>query len=197
MLLQNKQFRICLLASGRGTNVQNFINYFRHNPNIDVSLVISDNPNAYVLTRAKKENIPAIVIEKEEWSKKKHVLSILKQHKVDFIALAGFLSLVPTYLIEAYPERIVNIHPALLPNYGGKGMYGQKVHEAVLDAGEKTSGITIHFVNEEYDRGKIIFQEACDIWETDTPETLSEKIQMLEYKNYPSIVEKLILNIKK
>ncbi|MFW5793409.1 MAG: phosphoribosylglycinamide formyltransferase [Bacteroidota bacterium] len=185
-----------MLASGRGSNVQNFINYFRNNPNIEIALIISDNPNAYVHKRAEKENIPSLTIERPNWENKKQIINIFKQYKIDFIVLAGFLSMIPDFLISAYKDRIVNIHPALLPKYGGKGMYGMKVHKAVIAAKEKESGISIHHVNEKYDEGKIIFQESCEIWDTDTAESLSEKVQLLEYKNYPDIVEKMALNIK-
>ncbi len=196
MLQNNKRIRICMLASGRGSNVQNFINYFRNNPNIEIALIISDNPNAYVHKRAEKENIPSLTIERPNWENKKQIINIFKQYKIDFIVLAGFLSMIPDFLISAYKDRIVNIHPALLPKYGGKGMYGMKVHKAVIAAKEKESGISIHHVNEKYDEGKIIFQESCEIWDTDTAESLSEKVQLLEYKNYPDIVEKMALNIK-
>jgi phosphoribosylglycinamide formyltransferase 1 len=192
MTQPNSITKIALLASGNGTNVQNFINYFRIHDTIKISLIVSDNPNAYVLKRAKNENIPSIVIEKQKWKDESYVLSVFHQHEIGFIVLAGYLSLIPSYLIKAYHNKIINIHPALLPKYGGKGMYGMKVHETVIEAGEPKSGISIHYVNEEYDKGTVIFQASCIIKEDDTPESLAKKIHKLEYDNYPRVLEGLI-----
>jgi phosphoribosylglycinamide formyltransferase 1 len=192
MAQQNSITNIALLASGKGTNVQNFINYYRIHDRVKISLIVSDNPNAYVLKRANNENIPSIVIEKQKWKDENFVLSVFQQYNIGFIVLAGYLSLIPSYLIKAYHNKIINIHPALLPNYGGKGMYGMKVHETVIAAGETKSGISIHYVNEEYDKGTVIFQASCSIREEDTPESLAKKIHKLEYNNYPRVLEGLI-----
>lgn len=183
--------RIAVFASGSGTNAENLINYFRQNDGADVSLVLSDNPKARVLERAAKYSVPASAFSREELREGK-VLDKLVKNKIDFIVLAGFLSLVPGNIVERYQGRIVNIHPALLPAFGGKGMYGMKVHRAVIDAGEEESGITIHYVNENYDDGDIVFQARTEVYEDDTPEDLAERVHALEYKYYPQIVDDLV-----
>ncbi len=182
-----------MLASGNGTNVVNFINYFKDHPVIEVALVVSNNPNALVLSKAAKEGVAHLVIRQDQWSDRDLVMGIFTESQIDFIVLAGFLLLVPGFLIEHYQNKIVNIHPALLPEYGGKGMYGMRVHQAVIDAGEAKSGITIHRVNEKYDEGETICQFSLDVDRDDTPESLARKIHQLEYEHYPRVVEKLVL----
>jgi len=148
--------RIAIFASGSGTNARKIMEYFQDHPKISVHLVLSNNPDAYVLTRAHQFNIPTLTFSRQELYQSSHILDILSVQGIDFIVLAGFLWLIPSYILKAYPNQIVNIHPALLPTYGGKGMYGMRVHEAVIAAGEKESGISIHYVNENYDEGQII-----------------------------------------
>lgn len=150
--------------------------------------------DAYVLERAKKYNVPTVVFNREELRNPEKILRQLQDEQTDFIILAGFLWLMPPCITAAYPNRIINIHPALLPAYGGKGMYGHHVHEAVIAAGEKESGITIHFVNDHYDQGAVIFQAKCPVTSTDTPETLAEKVHELEYKHFPKVIENVIIS---
>lgn len=173
--------------------MQRIAEYFNETKTAQVSLVCCNKPDAFVLQRAKNLGIPSFVFTKKELFDGSTVLSKLKQHNIDFIVLAGFLLLFPSDIIAAYPNRIVNIHPALLPNYGGKGMYGSNVHEAVINAKETESGISIHYVNEHYDEGDIIFQAKCTIEPNDTAETLAEKIHKLEYEFFPKVVEREIL----
>ena len=184
--------RIAIFASGAGSNAQKIIDRFRHHIYIKVALVVCNKPGAGVLSIAQKEGIPILEIEKERFFRNDAYIPVLREHQIDFIVLAGFLWKIPTDLVKAFPNRIVNIHPALLPKYGGKGMYGQFVHEAVINAGDKESGITIHFVDEQYDHGAHIFQAKCPIVETDTPFSLAEKIHMLEHLHFPRIVEEVI-----
>ena len=183
---------IAIFASGSGTNAENIINYFSERDDIVIQLVLSNKKDAFVLKRAKDHNIPAYIFSREEFYNTQHILDQLQKHKIDFVVLAGFLWLVPDYITKAYPNRIINIHPALLPKYGGKGMYGHHVHEAVINAGEKFSGITIHYVNSEYDSGDIIFQATCEIAPGETPESLAEKVHELEYRHFPEVIDHLI-----
>ncbi|MFA6397652.1 MAG: phosphoribosylglycinamide formyltransferase [Candidatus Paceibacterota bacterium] len=185
--------KIAIFASGSGTNAQKIMEYFLGNPIIEVALVLSNKVDAYVLTRAKDMNVPSFTFTYKELKETSIVQDKLKEFEIDFIVLAGFMLMIPSSLIEMYPNKIVNIHPALLPKFGGKGMYGDFVHQAVIEAGEKESGITIHFVNEKYDEGKIIFQAECPVDENDTPETLATKVHALEHRDYPGIIEKVIL----
>ena len=187
---------IAIFASGAGSNAQKIIDYFRFHPQIKVSLIVCNKPGAGVLSIAQKENIPALLIEKEQFFRGNAYVDELKQLGIDFIVLAGFLWKVPTAIIQAFPQHIINIHPALLPNYGGKGMYGRFVHEAVIEAKEKESGISIHYVDELYDHGQLIFQARCTIDPTDTPDTLAQKIHALEHTHYPLIVEKVIQELQ-
>lgn len=184
--------KIAVLASGSGTNAENIIRYFRDNQSIEVALVISNKKDAYVLERAHKLNVPAAVFSKQEFEEGYKILSLLKDYGIGFVVLAGFLLRVPDILLEAYPDKIINIHPALLPKFGGKGMYGDRVHEAVVAAGETESGITIHYVNEHYDSGNIIFQTKCPVLMTDTPHDVATKVHMLEYEYFPSVIEDVI-----
>ena len=183
---------IGIFASGSGTNAENIIKYFSANPDITVNLVLSNKPDAFVLERAAKFNIPALVFSRQEFYESEKIMGYLKKNKIDWIVLAGFLWLIPEYLIKAYPGRIINIHPALLPKYGGKGMYGDKVHQAVIDSGDRESGITIHYVNNEYDKGNIIFQAKCSVSDIDTPDSLASKVHQLEYNHYPVVIDMLI-----
>ena len=187
-----KKRKIAIFASGSGTNAQRIIEHFTGHPSITVSMILSNRKDAYVLVRAEQFNIPAVVFDRQTFYESDEVLRILQENEIDFIALAGFLWLIPVYLIRAYPRKIINIHPALLPKYGGKGMYGMYVHQAVLDSGDKESGISIHYVNEEYDEGAIIFQAKCEVLPDDSPESLAQRIHQLEYKHYPEVIEKLV-----
>jgi phosphoribosylglycinamide formyltransferase-1 len=182
--------RIALFASGSGTNAQNIIEYFTENEEVMVDSVWTNNPEAYVLERARKFGVDTFMFTKEEFRNTNKVLDELKKRKVDLIVLAGFLWLIPVNLIQNF--RIINIHPALLPKYGGKGMYGMKVHQAVVENKETESGISIHFVNEKYDEGKIIFQAKCPVLPTDSPDEVAEKVHRLEYKYFPEVIEKVL-----
>lgn len=186
--------KIAIFASGSGSNAENIIQYFAQKPQFCVKSVFCNVPDAYVLERAKKYRIPTFVFNREEFRNPDKVFRQLQEQEIDFIVLAGFLWLMPSFITAAWPNKIVNIHPALLPAYGGKGMYGHYVHEAVIVAGEKESGITIHYVNDHYDQGAIIFQAKCPVLPTDTPDDLAARIHELEYRYFPEIIEKTILN---
>ncbi|HCI55342.1 MAG TPA: phosphoribosylglycinamide formyltransferase [Bacteroidales bacterium] len=183
---------ISIFASGSGTNAENIIKYFLNKKSAKVALVLSNNPKAYVIKRAKQYNIPIKIFDRHEFYKTEEVLETLISNNIDFIVLAGFLWLVPENILNRYRGKIINIHPALLPKYGGKGMYGDRVHKAVIEAGEKESGITIHYVNEKYDEGDIIFQAQCPIDPGETVDSLAKKVHELEYRYYPEIIEKII-----
>ncbi|MEI6695629.1 MAG: phosphoribosylglycinamide formyltransferase [Bacteroidota bacterium] len=184
--------KIALLASGSGSNVQRIVEYFSSNKDINFPLIIGNKKDAFVRKRANKLAIPFLYLNKEEITQTDALLKVLKKNKIDWVVLAGFLLLIPTDVINAYKDRIINIHPALLPNYGGKSMYGMRVHEAVISNNENESGITIHYVNEKYDEGNIIFQAKCAIDQDDTPETLAAKIHILEHEYFPKVIESLI-----
>lgn len=190
--LFNMLVKVAIFASGSGTNAENIINYFSKSTAIDICLLLSNKADAYVLERAKSLSVPSVVFSREDFYDSDRVLTILKEKGVDFIVLAGFLLKVPHNLVEAYPKRMINIHPALLPKYGGKGMYGKHVHEAVVAAGEAETGITIHYINEHYDDGDIIFQARCSVSPTDTPEDVARKVHQLEYEHYPKQIETII-----
>ena len=183
--------KIAIFASGNGSNAENIIRYFKDSEDICVSVIVSNNRNAYVHQRALECGIPSFTFTKEEFEKGDPVIRILKEHEVDFIVLAGFMLKITYPLLEAYPERIVNIHPALLPKYGGKGMYGDNVHKAVVLAKEPESGITVHYVNEHYDEGNIIFQVKCDLHPDDTHDVVAQKVHALEYEYFPRVIEKV------
>jgi phosphoribosylglycinamide formyltransferase-1 len=189
-----KTKNIAIFASGSGTNAEQIILYFRRSSVGRVKLILSNKSDAYALVRAEKYNVPTIVFSRDEFYKTDRIPDLLLQEEIDLVVLAGFLWLVPTNLIRAFPNKIINIHPALLPKYGGKGMYGMKVHQAVIDSGDSESGISIHFVNEKYDEGKIIFQARCKLEPNDTPESLAQKIHQLEYEYFPKVIEELIIN---
>lgn len=184
--------KIAIFASGSGSNAENIVTCLAKNPDITVDVILCNVPDAYVLERAKRLNIPSIVFNRQEFNDPDIILRQLQERGIGFIVLAGFLWLLPSCIINAYPNRIINIHPALLPKFGGKGMYGDHVHKAVIAAGEKSSGITIHYVNEHYDEGNIVFQAACPVEPEDTPESLAQKIHALEYRHFPTIVEQLV-----
>ncbi len=183
---------IAIFASGAGSNAEKIITHLKNHSSIEVSLVVCNKPGAGVISIAQNHGIPVLLIEKERFFRGDSYLPELKAAGIDFIVLAGFLWKVPEAVIAAYPDKIINIHPALLPNYGGKGMYGMKVHEAVIAAGEKESGITIHYVNEHFDEGQPIFQAKCSIDGGDTPESLAQKIHELEHRHFPEVVERVV-----
>lgn len=183
--------KIAIFASGSGTNAENIIRHFSESKVAKVDLILTENKDAYVLSRAKKMGVSAHIFTLDEL-KIGVVKDLIIKQGIDFIVLAGFLKMIPLNLIQAYPDRIVNIHPALLPNFGGKGMYGINVHKAVIDAGETESGISIHIVNEHYDEGDIVFQAKCPVLPCDNPETLAQRIHALEYEFYPIVIERLI-----
>jgi phosphoribosylglycinamide formyltransferase-1 len=185
--------KIAIFASGGGSNARKIIEYFKDSPVGEVALVVSNKRNVGVLDIAESHGVPTHIIDRQGFYESEVMLDKLKQHKIDLIVLAGFLWLVPGYLVRAFPGKILNIHPALLPKYGGKGMYGHHVHEAVKAAGEPESGMTIHFVNEHYDEGDIVFQATCQLSPEDTSEEIAQKVLKLEHQHYPEIIEKVIL----
>lgn len=186
---------IAIFASGSGTNAENIINYFSNKDNAGISLVLSNKRHAMVLKRAEAHGIRTVFFEYKEFYVTGKVLRYLSLYKIDFIVLAGFLWLVPENIIDQFQGRIINIHPALLPSYGGKGMYGDAVHNAIIANKEKESGITIHYVNKKYDEGDIIFQARCKVDPVDTPLTLAKKVHELEYLHYPKVIEELVKNL--
>lgn len=190
--LKLQMVRIAIFASGAGSNALKIIDHFKNHSSIGIALIASNKPGAGVLNIAESENIPSLIIEKERFFRGDAYVSELKERNIQWIILAGFLWKIPTSLIHAFPGKIINIHPALLPKYGGKGMYGHFVHEAVIEAKEKESGITIHYVDEQFDHGKHILQLTCPVDETDTPETLAKKVLVLEHKYYPEVIAQLI-----
>jgi len=183
--------KIVIFASGSGSNAENIINYFKENNQVNVACVFTNNSKAGVIERVKKHNIPIEIFTKNNFQDQKFV-TIITKYSPDLIVLAGFLLKVPDYLITAFPKKIINIHPSLLPKYGGKGMYGMNIHKAVFESNEHYSGITIHFVNEHYDQGTIIFQEQTDISDCNSAEQIATKIFTLEHKNFPLVIEKIL-----
>jgi phosphoribosylglycinamide formyltransferase-1 len=189
----HKMKRIAVFASGSGTNFQQICEYFNEkNKDIKIGLLIVNKKNAYVLERAKQLNVKSQYFNREDFYSSDRVVECLKENQIDFIVLAGFLWLIPNNILKKYPNKIINIHPALLPNYGGKGMHGHHVHEAVIAAKESESGITIHYVNEHYDEGNIIFQAKCSITPEDTADSLAEKIHLLEKEHFPKVIDDLL-----
>ena len=186
------KINLAIFASGSGTNAENIANYFEPHETIQVKEILSNKKEAFVHQRAKKLGIPSRAFTKQEFQDPFFLKTLTD---IDYIILAGFLWLIPKYLIKAFPNKIINIHPALLPKFGGKGMYGDRVHASVIDSQEKQSGITIHLVNEEYDKGKVLFQAKCEIEPTDSPESLAKKIHELEYEHFPKIIEKLLIDM--
>lgn len=189
--------RIAIFASGSGTNAQKIMEHFEGHPEVEVALVLTNNPDAFVLQRADNYEIPSHIFNRDEFYKSDSIIHLLKNLDIDLIVLAGFLWLIPKNLIEAYPNRIINIHPALLPKYGGKGMYGDYVHHAVMAAGDPEGGITIHYVNENYDEGEYIFQAKYKIEPGDKIEHVKFKGQQLEHLHFPRIVDNVLKKIKK
>lgn len=188
--------RLAIFASGTGTNAQKIIDHFKQNHAATVALIVCNKPDAGVLSIAASEQIPTLIIEKEQFFRGNAYVDELIAHRIDFIVLAGFLWKIPSRLIAAFPSRIVNIHPALLPDYGGKGMYGKFVHEAVIAAKDPESGISIHYVDEQYDHGALIFQARCTIEPHDTADSLAQKIHLLEHAHYPLIIEKIVAELQ-
>ena len=186
------QIKIAIFASGSGTNAENIVDFFKMDSHIKVSLILSNKNSAYVLERARKLGVKSTVFTADQLNNSTFVDSILAEEKIDAIILSGFLLKVPDRIIAKYSGRIINIHPALLPKFGGKGMYGMKVHKAVIDSGDTQSGITIHLVDEYYDNGKILFQSTCNVEPGDTPESLAEKIHKLEYRYFPEVIGKYL-----
>lgn len=189
--------RIAIFASGSGSNAQRIMEHFKRNKEMEVALVLCNKSDAYVLQRADNFEVPTHVFTKEELLHTNSIDNLLKNLEIDLIVLAGFMWLLPERFIQKYPKRIVNIHPALLPNYGGAGMFGRKVHEAVLNAKDSETGITIHYVNENFDEGEIIYQSKCSIEKTDDVEKLAYKVHQLEHIHYPKIIEDLLKKLDK
>lgn len=188
--------RIAIFASGSGSNAQKIMEHFKRNADAEVVLILTNNPQAYVLQRADNFEIPTHIFNRTEFYDTDDVIKLLKNLQVDLIVLAGFLWLVPPSLLKAFPNKVINIHPALLPKYGGKGMYGDHIHKAVLAAGEEESGITIHFANEQFDEGEILHQSRFKIEPTDTLEIIKFKIQQLEHHHFPRVIENLLKKMK-
>jgi len=187
----NMPIKIAIFASGSGSNAENIANYHSKSSVFEFPLIISNKADAFVHERAKKLQIPSFTFSREDFLSGDKIITLLKEHKIEYIVLAGFLLKIPNSLVEAYPSKIINIHPALLPKFGGKGMYGHHVHQAVVDAGETESGITIHYVNGNYDEGNIIFQAKCPVLRTDTADTIAEKVHALEYEHFPRIISEI------
>ncbi|MBK9730619.1 MAG: phosphoribosylglycinamide formyltransferase [Chitinophagaceae bacterium] len=185
--------RITIFASGTGTNAKAILQHFRHNPGVKVEGIICNKPNAKVIDVAQEFQVPYYLISKTDLYESDHVLNLLISSASDLVVLAGFLWLIPENILQEFPKRIINIHPALLPAHGGPGMYGSKVHEAVLQANEKETGITIHYLNEKYDEGEIILQQHVAVDADDTAETIATKVHALEHEWYPKVIEKVLL----
>jgi len=183
--------RIAIFASGSGTNAENLIKYFANNQRVRIQQVFTNNEKAGVINRVEKLKIPCEVFSKSNFHSPQGVIRRLKEEGINFVVLAGFLLLVPPIIIDEYKNRIINLHPALLPFHGGKGFYGNNVHQSVINSGAIMSGITIHHVNENFDEGEIIFQAACHVSKNDTAESLSRKIHELEYSYFPVVIEKI------
>ncbi len=185
--------RVAVFASGNGTNAERLFEYFKNHSSIKIQLLLCNNPSAGVIERAERWSVPVVLFDRNDLKKTRRVQDALKSEAIDWIALAGFLWLLSSDIVSAYPNKIVNLHPSLLPKYGGKGMYGAHVHKAVIEAGDQESGITIHLVNDEYDQGQIIFQARCKVESGDNSDTLASKVHELEYKHFPPTLEKTIL----
>jgi phosphoribosylglycinamide formyltransferase-1 len=184
--------KIAVFASGSGTNAENIAKYFAYSQSIIVALVVSNNPGAGVHARVSQLGIPSCTFTNEEFAEGSEIVKKLTEFEVEWIFLAGFLKKIPDTIRNAYPGKIVNIHPALLPKHGGRGMYGMRVHEAVVAAGDTESGITIHYINENYDEGQIIFQARCPVLPADTPEEVAANVHALEYTYYPQVIETIV-----
>ena len=187
---------IAIFVSGSGTNCENIIRYFANHLDVNVALVLSNTADAYALVRAKKYNIPTVVMPKADFAEEDKLMSVMRDYHIDFIVLAGFLLMVPDFLIDAYEHRMLNIHPALLPKYGGRGMYGMHVHEAVKAAGEKETGMTVHWVSRVCDGGEIIAQFSTPLSPDDTPDDIAAKEHVLEQQYFPMVIEEVINGLK-
>jgi phosphoribosylglycinamide formyltransferase 1 len=192
-MIRTEKIKIAVFASGSGSNFENLCIYFKNHPRIQIVHLFCNNANAFAIERAKNNALPSTIFNKLDFYQTDKIKLDLAFIKADYIVLAGFLWLVPSYLVKLFPNKIINIHPALLPKYGGKGMYGSYVHQAVFEAKEKETGITIHLVNEKYDEGAIIFQAATLLTENDTPASIAQQVHALEYQNFPKEIEKFIL----
>lgn len=187
--------KLALFSSGSGSNAENIVRYFAHEKELEISLILSNKPDAFVHERALKLGIPSFTFTPQQFSEGTEPLKLMREYGVDFIVLAGFLLKVSAPILQAFPSQIINIHPALLPKYGGKGMYGDRVHQAVVEAKETESGISIHYVNEHYDEGQIIFQARCQVLPADTYREVAEKVHALEYEHFPRVIAE-VLGIK-
>lgn len=194
--LNTSPHRLAIFASGSGTNAEEIFKFFRNHQQVSVVGLLSNNPEAYALVRAANHGVPTMVFNRKQFRETDEVVNWLKEKQITHIVLAGFLWLIPENLIRTFPGKIINIHPALLPRFGGKGMYGMKVHEAVKAAGETETGITIHEVNEQYDEGRILFKAICPVMGDDTPEVIANKVHQLEYAWYPKVIENWVLQHK-
>jgi phosphoribosylglycinamide formyltransferase-1 len=187
--------RIAIFASGSGSNAEKICNYFSGRTDVEVSLILTNNPQAGVIQRARKLHIPVVIFDRKTFYETERINQLLQNDGVDLIVLAGFMMLIPPFLVQGFHNKIVNIHPALLPKHGGKGMYGHFVHEAVVAAKDAQSGITIHFVNENYDEGNVIFQTSCEVADADSPDDVARKVQVLEHEHYPRVIDEMIAKI--
>lgn len=190
-LKKSRNMNIAILASGNGTNAENIVNSFRESTAVNVCMIVTNARNAHVIERARSLNIPCAYFSKHFWQDGQAIAAFMRQQNIGLIVLAGFLAKIPDALIEAWRDRIINIHPSLLPKYGGKGMYGDRVHEAVIAAGDKESGITIHYINDRLDEGQVIAQYKCEVRPDDTPHTLAQRVHDLEYHYYPQVIRML------
>lgn len=188
-------WNVTIFASGSGSNAENIFNYFKDSKLVRVGLLITDNPKAFVIERCRRHSVPCLVLSKRLIDDTDFMLGVLRDFRTNFVVLAGYIKLVPDYIVTAFDQRIVNIHPSLLPKHGGKGMYGSRVHQSVLDSGDKESGITIHFIDNDYDRGSVIFQAKCPVLPDDTADTLAQRVHALEYEYYPKVIEDTIIKV--
>ncbi|MBO7599232.1 MAG: phosphoribosylglycinamide formyltransferase [Bacteroidales bacterium] len=188
-------WNVTIFASGSGTNAENIFNYFKDSKLVRIGLLITDNPKAFVIERCRRHSVPCLVLSKRLIDDTDFMLGVLRDFRTNFVVLAGYIKLVPDYIVTAFDQRIVNIHPSLLPKHGGKGMYGSRVHQSVLDSGDKESGITIHFIDNDYDRGSVIFQAKCPVLPDDTADTLAQRVHALEYEYYPKVIEDTIIKV--
>lgn len=186
--------RLAIFASGSGSNAEKIAEYFAQHPSVEISFILCNKPEAGVIARARKLHIPVVLFDRKTFYETNKITELLQNQQIDLVVLAGFMWLVPASMVRAFPQQILNIHPALLPKFGGEGMYGHFVHEAVVAAQETTSGITIHYVNEHYDEGAIVFQASCPVLPTDTPAMVAAKVQVLEHEHYPAVIDKLLLD---
>ncbi|MBR4440540.1 MAG: phosphoribosylglycinamide formyltransferase [Bacteroidales bacterium] len=188
-------WNLTIFASGNGSNAENIFNYFKNSNLVRVGLVITDNPKAFVIQRCRKFSVPCLVLSQRLLTDSDFMLGVLRDFRTNFIVLSGYIKLVPDYIVAAFDHRIVNIHPSLLPKHGGKGMYGMRVHQSVIDSGDKESGITVHYVDNFYDNGSVIFQAKVAVEPGDTPESLAEKVHALEYQYYPKVIEDTVKQV--